>query len=142
MHANNNELAKIRTGLAQSVLREIAELLSVLVAEGETGAIDLHSLPMTPEDRSELEESLGRGDVEAILNVAGTSEVWETRYSGVWWVRHFGADDKIAAERIEITALPEILLTDNADIAAAAERLREDVGSGSSGPAEGNAQDA
>ena len=95
MHANSNELAKIRTGLAQSVLREIAELLSVLVAEGETGAIDLHGLPMTPADRSELEESLGRGDVEAILNVAGTSEVWETRYSGVWWVRHFGADDKM-----------------------------------------------
>ena len=142
MHANSNELAKIRTGLAQSVLREIAELLSVLVAEGETGAIDLHGLPMTPADSSELEESLGRGDVEAILNVAGTSEVWETRYSGVWWVRHFGADDKIAVGGMEIAALPEILLTDNADIAAAAERLREDVGSGSSGPAEENAKDA
>ena len=63
--------------MAQSVLREIAQHLSVLAAEGETEAMDLHSLPMTAADRGELEDSLGRGEVEAILNVAGTSVVWE-----------------------------------------------------------------
>lgn len=134
MHTDVAEPAEIRTGLAQSVLQEIAQHLSVLAAEGETEAIDLHSLPMTAADRSELEDSLGRGEVEATLNVAGISVVWETSYSGVWWVRHFGADDKIAAERIEIAAIPEILVTHGCDIAAAAARLQEDlVGKASAG---------
>ena len=56
MHTDLAERAEIRTGLAQSVLREIAQHLSVLAAEGETEAIDLHSLPMTAADRGELEE--------------------------------------------------------------------------------------
>ncbi len=132
MRADGGGLAGVRTGLAQSVLREIVQRLSVLATKGESGAIDLHSLPMTQADRGELEESLGRGDVEATLNVAGTSEIWETRYSGVWWLRHFGADDKIATERIEITAVPEILVTHKADITAAAARLCDDLAGGSS----------
>ncbi len=121
--------AETRTGLAQSVLREIAEHLSVLAIKGESAVIDLRSLPMTPADRTELEEILGRGDVEAILNVAGTSEIWECRYCGVWWVRHFGTDDKIATERIEITTVPEILITSRDDAGLAAVSLRNDLGS-------------
>jgi hydrogenase-1 operon protein HyaF len=118
----------MRTGLAQSVLGEIAERLAALASTGETAAIDLRSLPLTSADRAELEDTLGRGDVTARLTVAGTSELWETRYSGVWWVRHSGADDKVAAERIEIAAVPEILLAHDADIAAACARLRADLG--------------
>jgi hydrogenase-1 operon protein HyaF len=113
--------------LARSVLREIAERLAELARTGEPAAIDLRSLPLKASDRSELEDSLGRGDVTATLNVAGTSELWETRYSGVWWVRHLGAGDRIAAERIEISIVPEILVTHGADIAHAAERMRADL---------------
>jgi HupH hydrogenase expression protein, C-terminal conserved region len=134
MRAEGGELARLHASLAQSVMREIMQRLSVLATSGEGGAIDLHSLPMTQADRGELEQSLGRGDVEATLNVAGTSEIWETRYSGVWWLRHFGADDKIATERIEITAIPEILVAHCADITAAAARLNDDLASGSSNP--------
>jgi hydrogenase-1 operon protein HyaF len=119
--------AGFRTGLADSLLREIAEHLDGLVRTGERSAIDLRSLPITAADRSELEERLGRGDIEALLTTAGTSEVWETRYAGVWWVRHLGAGGKIAAERIEITTCPEILISDAADIAAASKRLTEDL---------------
>lgn len=127
MSHGNAELDGFRTGLAQSVLREIAERLAALAGGGETAAIDLRSLPMTAADRSELESRLGRGDVTVKLDVAGTSELWETRYSGVWWVRHFGADERIAAERIEIAAIPEILVSHDEDIAAAAARVREEV---------------
>ncbi len=117
----------VRTGLAQSLMQEIAQLLDAYSERGEESAIDLRSLPMTPADRTELEERLGRGDVAAMLDVAGVSEIWETAYPGVWWVRHLGADDKIAAERIEIAAVPEILLAQTDDIAAAAARLRAEL---------------
>jgi hydrogenase-1 operon protein HyaF len=87
----------------------------------------LRSLPITSADRSQLETRLGRGDVEVALCAGGASEIWETRYSGVWWVRHFGCDDKLAAERIEITAIPEIVVAQGADIAAALARLSNDL---------------
>ncbi len=61
------------------------------------------------------------------LEVAGTSELWETRYAGVWWVRHFGDGDRIASERIEIAAIPQILVSQDEDIAAAAARVRGEV---------------
>jgi HupH hydrogenase expression protein, C-terminal conserved region len=135
MHADAGGPAGVRTGLAESLLWEILQHLAALASRGEDAAIDLHSLPMTQADRRELEERLGRGDVEAMLNVAGTSEIWETRYSGVWWLRHFGADNRIATERIEITAVPDMLVTHKADITAAAARLNDDLASRSLNPA-------
>ncbi|MGJ5022749.1 hydrogenase expression/formation C-terminal domain-containing protein [Bradyrhizobium oligotrophicum] len=119
--------AGFRTGMTDSLLREIAHHLGVLAKTGACAAIDLCSLPLTAADRSELEARLGHGDLEAVLTAAGTSEIWETRYAGVWWVRHLGARDKLAAERIEITASPEILTSHAADIAAASNRLAEDL---------------
>ncbi len=114
-----------RTGMAQSLFSEIADRLSVLSATGEKSAIDLHSLPLTPADLKELETLLGRGEVEAQLEVAGKSEIWETGYSGVWWVRHYGDAGKIASQSIENTACPKILTADADDIAAAAARMAE-----------------
>ena len=76
------------TGMAWSILTEIHQLLKALSEKGEAGSIDLRSLPMTDADREQLEEILGRGEVRAELELAGVSEVWETAYAGVWWVRH------------------------------------------------------
>ncbi|MBX5454933.1 MAG: hydrogenase expression/formation protein [Acidobacteriia bacterium] len=115
----------LRTGVAQAVLSEIALLLENLAATGQAGAIDLRSLPLTEADRAELEEHLGRGEVEARLAVVGASEVWETAYAGVWWIRHLGAEGEIASETIAVTRVPEILMTHPADVEAAAARLQE-----------------
>ena len=128
MRARSNDMAAIPTGLAGGVLQEIAGRLADLARTGESAAIDLRSLPMTSTDLDELEHRLGRGEVAARLTLAGASELWETRYSGVWWVRHYGAGGRIAAERIEIAAVPEILVAHAADIAAAAARARCDLG--------------
>lgn len=113
-----------RTGMAESLLHEIARRLTTLAETGEASDIDLRSLPMTQGDRGELEHRLGRGEVEALLTVAGTSEIWETQYAGVWWVRHFGAGGKVAAEHIEITPSPQVLASHHDDVAAAALRLK------------------
>jgi hydrogenase-1 operon protein HyaF len=137
-----NGLDTLKTGMAQSLLQEIADRLSDLAKTGETSAIDLRSLPMTPADRDELEERLGRGDVEATLDVAGKSEVRETHYPGVWWVRHFGTGDAVASERIEITAVPEILVTHAADIAAGSKRLREALSAHSAEPMQHASEEA
>jgi len=115
------------TGMALSVLAEIGRMLEALSESGQAGAIDLRSLPLSDVDRTQLEEVLGRGEVRAELDIAGESEVWETTYPGVWWIRHRGADRKIATEEISVCAIPEILMTHPVDIKAAAGRLREEL---------------
>jgi len=118
------------TGMAWSILTEIRQLLKALSEKGEAGSIDLRSLPMTDADREQLEEILGRGEVRAELELAGASEVWETAYAGVWWIRHKGAGDRIACEEIAITPIPEILITHPVDIEAAATRLENELSQG------------
>ena len=115
------------TGMALSVLAEISRMLEALSESGQAGAIDLRSLPLSEVDREQLEEVLGRGEVRVKLDIAGESEVWETTYPGVWWIRHRGADSKIATEEISVCAIPEILITHPVDIKAAAGRLREEL---------------
>ncbi len=111
-----------QTGMAEAVLREIHALLEVFAETGETACVDLGGLPMSGRDRVELDEVLGRGEVAATIDLAGRSEVWETAFSGVWRVRHFGAE-KIAVDLIEITSCPEILRTDRRDASRAAQKL-------------------
>jgi hydrogenase-1 operon protein HyaF len=115
------------TGMALSVLAEIGRLLNTLADSGEEGAIDLRSLPLTDADRLELEELLGRGEVQAEMSLAGESEVWETTYPGAWWIRHRGDGGKIATEEIAVCRIPEILKTHPIDIAAAARRLGQEL---------------
>ena len=104
------------TGLADAVLPEIAALLDDLIENGNEGAIDLRSLPMTDADRDALREKLGTGEVRATLEVAGTSTVEETAIRGVWWIRHEAGEGQIANEQIAITLLPDILRTHPDDL--------------------------
>jgi len=124
------------TGMAWSILSEIAQRLHLLAESNEPSAIDLRSLPMTQADRDQLEEILGRGEVSARIEVTGSSDIWETAYAGVWWIRHRGASERIATEEIAVTHIPEILLSHPHDVTAAALRLREELDNGSTGKPE------
>lgn len=115
------------TGMALAVLAEISRLLAALADSGATGAIDLRSLPLTAADREQLETLLGRGEVRAELDLAGRSEVWETAYPGAWWVRHLGADERVASEVIAVCPVPDILAAHPADIRAGARRLSRNL---------------
>lgn len=112
-----------RTGLAHSLLQELARALMTLAATGETTAIDLRSLPLTAGDREDLAHALGQGEVVATVEAAGPTEVRETAFPGLWWVRHMTADGRVAAESIEVTPCPDILAAHPDDIRRAADRL-------------------
>ena len=115
------------TGMADAVLSEVASLAAKHDADGGRAAIELTSMPLTAGDRAEIEARLGRGEVSATLESAGRSEIWETAYSGVWFVRHLGLDGKVATETIEICPAPLILFSHPDDRRAAAARLGEDL---------------
>ena len=78
---------------------------------------------MSDEDRACLEDRLGYGEVNATLDVAGQTEIIETAYPGVWWVRHLDGRGRVAAEQIVVTRVPDILISPPEDIRAAAARL-------------------
>lgn len=115
------------TGMALSIMAEVARMLEALADNGETGSIDLRSLPLTDADREQLEELMGRGEVKAELEVSGDSTVWETSYPGAWWVCHRGAGGKISSEEISICPVPAILAAHPADIEAAANRIKNAI---------------
>ena len=114
-----------QTGMAHAVMNEIAAHLKTLARQNEAASIDLRSLPMTDQDREQLEELLGQGEVSAVIELAGLTEVRETAFSGVWWVRHMAQDEQIAYEEIAITRIPEILKTQSDDIDLASRRIQQ-----------------
>lgn len=115
------------TGMAYSLFSEIAERLEALDERDETSSIDLRSIPLTQADLQDLEELLGRGEITVSLELAGKTEVWETEYSGVWWIRHRGGGERIATQTIEVSRIPEILMTHPVDVKSAASRIRRDL---------------
>lgn len=112
------------TGIPEALLREIATAMA-RVAEGAEARhiIALHGLPLGPVDRQVLQDSLGRGEVRAEVTVAGPSEVYETRFAGVWWICDRDDQNKVTAEYVEIAQVPSLLHADLDDIAADAAAL-------------------
>jgi hydrogenase-1 operon protein HyaF len=111
-------------GLVEAVLQELAMQLEALAGDASfSDAIDLHSLPLDDNAREQLRQRLGRGEVEARLDLAGPSSVVETAYAGLWWVRHADADGRTVFEQIVVARVPPLLLAHGDDIAAAAQRL-------------------
>lgn len=99
------------TGMATALMTELKDYLARLAETGETNIIDLLSLPMSDADINELADHLGVGEVKATINSIGSSSIRETAYRGIWWVRHYGDDGEVLSELIEITQIPEILVT-------------------------------
>lgn len=113
------------TGNAKALLHEIAKHLEVLARNGESAAIDLRAVPLSPGDRDELKDTLGVGVVEARIDALGRSEVREAKFPGVWWVTHYNEADEIVAELIEICAVPLILQAPVEDISQGAIELAD-----------------
>lgn len=111
-------------GNIRALLAEIAARLEKLVSDGETGMIDLNSLPLAPGEYEQLRQTLGQGEVSARIEAIGPSEIIETRYPGVWWVTHYNVEGDIVADMIEIAHIPEILKSQPEDIRTGLELLR------------------
>lgn len=112
-------------GNVQALLAEIASLLQKLVDHGDTGVIDLKSLPFAPGEYERLREALGQGELTAQLEAIGSSEIVETRFPGVWWLTHCNIEGEIVADVIEVTFLPEILKSQPEDMRDGLAELRE-----------------
>jgi hydrogenase-1 operon protein HyaF len=111
------------SGNAPVLLREVAELARRLLDTGESSAIDLRALPLTPADLDWMRETLGQGQVVATLDAEGESTLSETVCPGVWWVTHRNEQGAVASEFIEVTFVPELLKAHREDVTIGLEHL-------------------
>ena len=109
--------------MVDAVIHELKQLLDDYLHTGKPGVIDIKSIPMSSSDYEDLKQRLGRGEVTAKARLAGDTEVFETAFSGIWWVIHRNIDDRILAEQLEIGRIPEVLCAHEDDIRVARERL-------------------
>ena len=110
------------------LLNEIRHALEKLLATGETSAIDLRSIPLAPGEEEQIEAALGAGEISAELDAMGPSEIRETGYPGVWLVTHFNVDRQLMGKFIEITRVPDLLKSQDVDIADGLLRLAGQFG--------------
>ena len=123
------DVLKVETGeeLTRNVkplLHEIRHALAALLDNGERSTIDLRSMPLAPGEEQKLLEELGRGEVAAHFNALGPTEIFETRYPGVWVVVHHNNDDEVIGKFIEVCEIPDLLLSQQDDIRQGLEQLQ------------------
>jgi hydrogenase-1 operon protein HyaF len=111
------------TGNAPPLLREISELLRRLLDTGETAAIDLSALPLTPADLDWLRERLGEGEIAVTLQASGESTLNETACPGVWWVTHHNEQGAVTSQFIEVAFVPELVKAHPQDVEIGLENL-------------------
>jgi hydrogenase-1 operon protein HyaF len=104
------------TGNAPPLLRELAEQVKRLLATGESSAIDLSALPLTPADLDWLREKLGSGEIRVTLQANGESTLDETACSGIWWVTHHNEQGAVTSQFIEVAFVPELVRAHPQDV--------------------------
>lgn len=111
------------TGNAPPLLRELLEMLRRLLGTGESAAIDLSALPLTPADLDWLREKLGVGEISITLQASGESTLNETACPGVWWVTHRNEQGTVTSQFIEVTFVPELVKAHPQDVEIGLEYL-------------------
>jgi len=114
---------EVASGNVEPLLHEIRHSLR-RVADGNEGTvIDLRSLPLAPGEEEHIEALLGEGEVRAEIDVLGPTVIQETSYAGVWLVTHRNTDQTVVVRFVEVTRIPELLKSQEADIERAICRL-------------------
>jgi len=112
-------------GNVRPILNEVLHALDRLLKDNTPTTIDLAGLPFAPGELDDLETALGSGELVAQLDALGSSRIRETAYPGVWWIEHRNVSDEIVGRYLEVTRLPNILCSQDADICAGRARLGE-----------------
>ncbi|MGD2171657.1 MAG: hydrogenase expression/formation C-terminal domain-containing protein [Gammaproteobacteria bacterium] len=121
----NIQIGDDLTWNVEPLLHEIRHALQELADGGKTGIIDLRSIPLAPGEEDKIIATLGNGEVEARIDALGPSEIYETRYPGVWLVTHYNEAQEIIGRFIEITEMPEILRSQADEIRQSCDRLAD-----------------
>lgn len=123
IHAGNELTRNV-----EPLLHEIRHAMQAFLDAGETSIIDLRSIPLAPGEEETIINTLGQGEVRALLDVLGPSEIYETKYAGVWIVTHYNDDDNIISRFVEVTDAPDVLKSQREDVVDGLSALVTELG--------------
>ncbi|WP_136645843.1 hydrogenase expression/formation protein [Tabrizicola sp. YIM 78059] len=109
---------------APALLAELTDRSATHPAGGPPHVINLSLLPHTPEDLAWLDTALGEGAVSILSRGYGNCRITATALPRVWKVQFFNSMDTLILDTYEVTALPEVALAADVDLADSAQRLR------------------
>lgn len=107
------------------VLAEIRDRVRARRPDTPAHVLSLSLLPMSPEDLSFLEATLGVGPVTIVSRGYGTCRIHATGLRDVWAVQFFNAMDTILLDTVEVGPVPVVACAAEEDFRDSAERLRE-----------------
>lgn len=130
------DAASLTTGNALPVLHEILHALRRLGESGESLTIDLRAIPFGPGDEERLLETLGHGEIRVTMDSLGRTDIWETRFPGVWIVDHRDAEGGRIGLQVEVTDVPALVRTPGDDIRDAVAELEETLAAAGTMPSQ------
>nr|CRH04972.1 conserved protein of unknown function(with hydrogenase expression protein HupH C-terminal domain) [Candidatus Magnetococcus massalia] len=93
----------------RALLAKLLVALEALNAQGQQASMDLSQEPLAPEDRNQLLELLGQGEITAQVDAMGVTTLQETGVAGIWLVTYRAQEGNVTAEILEVTRVPELL---------------------------------
>jgi hydrogenase-1 operon protein HyaF len=114
---------ELASGNIEPLLHEIGHALERLLDLGEPSILDLRGVPLAPGEEDRILGFLGTGEVRAELEAGGRSTVTESRFPGVWVVTHHDTAGEIVGRLIEVTFVPDILLSQAVEMRESRERI-------------------
>lgn len=114
----------MRSPMLRALLRELLAKMEMLAADGSQSHVDLRRLPLPSGGLEALRTWLGSGEIDATVTALGVTNIRETAFAGVWWVRHAKAAGDVFSEHLEIARSPALLAADPEEMRQAVEKLR------------------
>jgi hydrogenase-1 operon protein HyaF len=114
---------EVDTGNVPLLLQELRHALQRLIEHGATHVIDLLAIPLGPGEEDRLLARLGTGEIVAVLEAQGRSEIRECGYPGIWCISHFNPSGELAARFLEVTLAPALLSSPIEDVRDGLQRL-------------------
>lgn len=107
------------------VLHEIGDRIIRYKDGDEAHVITFSLFPMSPEDMTFLQQTLGDGPVRLTSRGYGTCRVVATGARNVWSVQFYNAMDTIILDTLEISDIPSVAIAAEEDFRDSEVRLRE-----------------
>jgi hydrogenase-1 operon protein HyaF len=123
----NNEL--MVTSSVKAILVEISEALQHFIENGQTWTIFTNKMSLTAEERQEIREFFGLGNVTIKLTGSDEPAEWlESGTAGVWYGVFYDQSNNPILETIEIGTFPQVPGAQMEDVKGNLEVLKARLG--------------
>lgn len=115
---------------AKTILSEIYGALQHFIETGEIWTIFINKMSLAPEERQEIREFLGQGDIKInLVDSSETAEWIESGISGVWYGVFYDQTKNPIVETIEIGKFPQVASSQIEDMQKSLTKLHFKLGS-------------